>query len=85
MGCNSQIHWPWFDSRKGYGFITTDDGHDIFVHYSSIEKEGDEFATLYENEKVEFEITQGQKGPQASNVKVIEESPMRSGSGRSFY
>ena len=64
----------WFDNRKGYGFIATEEG-DIFVHHSAIVKKGDEFATLHENDKVEFEITQGDKGPAASKVVVTEAAP----------
>ena len=56
----------WFNSQKGYGFITTDEGEDVFVHYSAISGEG--FRTLEEGQKVEFEITKGPKGLQASNV-----------------
>ena len=56
----------WFNETKGYGFITSDDGTDVFVHYSAIE--GDGFKTLNENDDVEFEITDGPKGPQAVNV-----------------
>ena len=56
----------WFSNEKGYGFITTDDGKDVFVHYSSIQGEG--FKTLDEGQAVEFEITQSDRGPQASNV-----------------
>jgi CspA family cold shock protein len=65
----------WFDSRKGYGFIETEEEGDVFVHYSAIVKEGDEFATLHENDKVEFEITQNDKGPAADNVVVTEAAP----------
>ena len=65
----------WFDSRKGFGFISSEDGNDVFVHYSSINKEGDEYATLNENDKVEFDVSEGQKGPQASNVVVTEKAP----------
>lgn len=57
----------WFNSQKGYGFITTEEGSDVFVHYSGIEDNG--FKTLEEGEKVEFDLTQGQKGDQAVNVK----------------
>ena len=60
----------WFNERKGYGFISTDEGEDAFVHYSEIQ--GDGFKTLYEGQKVEFDIVQGQKGPQATNVVPID-------------
>jgi CspA family cold shock protein len=56
----------WFSREKGYGFITRDDGEDVFVHYSAIS--GDGFRTLEEGEPVEFEVTQGNKGLQAANV-----------------
>jgi len=56
----------WFNDAKGYGFIEQEDGEDVFVHHSAIEMEG--FRTLSEGQRVEFEITQGPKGPQASNV-----------------
>ncbi len=59
----------WFSDQKGYGFITPDDGSkDVFVHYSAIQ--GDGFKSLKEGQVVEFEITQGPKGPQASNVNT---------------
>ena len=57
----------WFNATKGFGFITPDDGgDDLFVHYSEIKTEG--YATLDENQKVEFEIGEGKKGPCATNV-----------------
>ncbi|MGI6034624.1 MAG: cold-shock protein [Limnochordia bacterium] len=60
----------WFNSEKGYGFIQREDGRgDVFVHYSAIV--GDGFRTLEEGQEVTFEVTEGQKGPQASNVSVI--------------
>jgi CspA family cold shock protein len=60
----------WFNGEKGYGFISTDDnGPDVFVHYSAIEGQG--YRTLEENQRVEFEASQGQKGPQADSVRVI--------------
>ena len=65
----SQGTVKWFNEAKGYGFITTDEGKDVFVHYSAIM--GDGFKTLAEGQKVSFEITQGAKGPQASNVQKV--------------
>jgi CspA family cold shock protein len=59
----------WFNNAKGYGFIGREDGPDVFVHYSAITSEG--YKSLQEGDKVEFEITQGQKGAQASNVNKI--------------
>jgi len=60
----------WFNGSKGYGFITRDDGQaDVFVHFSAIAGEG--YKSLEEGNAVEFEVTQGQKGPQAVNVKLI--------------
>ncbi|NLW22681.1 MAG: cold-shock protein [Tissierellia bacterium] len=56
----------WFNPTKGYGFISTEEGEDVFVHYSAIESEG--FKTLEEGQNVEFEIVQGEKGPQATKV-----------------
>lgn len=56
----------WFNDQKGYGFITPENGKDVFVHYSAIQ--GDGFKTLREGDAVEFEITQGPKGEQASKV-----------------
>ncbi|MFZ7134172.1 MAG: cold-shock protein [Eubacteriales bacterium] len=57
----------WFNSSKGYGFITSEDGDDVFAHYSQIQKEG--YKTLEEGEKVSFEVVQGTKGPQAENIE----------------
>ncbi len=57
----------WFNDTKGYGFITAEDGTDAFVHHSDIEGEG--FKTLNEGESVEFEMTQGDKGPKALSVR----------------
>ena len=59
----------WFNPDKGYGFISREDGPDVFVHFSAIQGEG--FRNLEENQKVEFEVTQGQKGPQAVNVRPV--------------
>src|SRR5215467_14632153 len=56
----------WFNNAKGYGFIGRDDGPDVFVHYSAITTDG--YKSLQEGDTVEFEISQGQKGPQAANV-----------------
>ena len=60
----------WFNDAKGYGFITpADGGKDLFVHHSSIS--GDGFKSLAEGARVEFEATEGQKGPQATNVRLV--------------
>ena len=59
----------WFNGDKGYGFITPEDGDDLFVHYSEIQSDG--YRSLNDGDKVEFEITQGKKGLQASAVTVI--------------
>lgn len=61
----------WFDSAKGYGFIKTEEGSDIFVHYTGINKK-DGFRGLEEGQNVEFEVGEGKKGEQAVNVNVIE-------------
>jgi len=58
----------WFDDAKGYGFISSDDGSDIFVHHSAIEGEGRK--TLAEGQRVDFDVVQGDKGPKATNVKA---------------
>ena len=59
----------WFNGTKGFGFISQPDGEDVFVHYQSIT--GDGYKSLNENDKVEFSVTQGPKGLQATDVKVI--------------
>ena len=59
----------WFNNQKGYGFITAEDGKDVFVHFSGLNMEG--FKTLEEGASVEFDITDGAKGPQAVNVEVV--------------
>ena len=59
----------WFNAEKGYGFIAVDGGEDVFVHYSAIQ--GDGYRSLDEGQRVEFEITQGQKGPQADQVRIV--------------
>ena len=58
----------WFSAEKGYGFIQRDNGSDVFVHFSAIQNEG--FKTLNEGQDVEFEVVEGNRGPQASNVHV---------------
>ena len=59
----------WFNNQKGYGFITAEDGKDVFVHFSGLNMKG--FKTLEEGASVEFDITDGAKGPQAVNVEVV--------------
>jgi len=59
----------WFNAKKGYGFITGDDGKDVFVHYSAISSGG--FKTLEEGQTVQFSVVQGEKGSQASNVVIL--------------
>ena len=60
----------WFNAEKGYGFIAQDGGGpDVFVHFSAIQSEG--YRSLNENQRVEFEVVQGQKGPQAENVRAL--------------
>ena len=59
----------WFNADKGYGFIAVDGGRDVFVHYSAIEMDG--YRSLDEGQRVEFEITQGDRGPQAESVRMI--------------
>ncbi len=62
----------WFNESKGFGFIEQESGPDVFAHYSAIV--GDGFKTLAEGQKVEFTVTQGQKGPQAENIVAISQS-----------
>lgn len=59
----------WFSNSKGYGFIEREDGEDVFIHYSALQGEG--FKSLDEGQEVEFEVTQGNKGPQATNVVKV--------------
>jgi CspA family cold shock protein len=63
----------WFSNQKGYGFITSDTGKDVFVHYSAIKDEG--YKSLAEGEEVEFEVTQGPKGEQAVDVRKVSAEP----------
>mgnify|MGYP006398930121 FL=1 len=60
----------WFNQEKGYGFISCDDGNDVFVHFSNVKEEGNN-KDLHEGENVSFDITEGQKGPMAINVHKI--------------
>ena len=75
MQCPNLMDWEgepvlgrvkWFDAQKGYGFIERDGEEDVFVHYSAIQEEG--YKTLDDGEEVEFEVIQGDRGPQAANV-----------------
>ena len=59
----------WFNDAKGFGFITSDDGGDVFAHHSEIVASG--FRTLNEGDRVEFELTQGEKGPKAQQIRVV--------------
>ena len=59
----------WFNEEKGFGFITAEDGKDVFAHYSEIKADG--FKKLVEGQDVSFDVTQGAKGPQASNITVL--------------
>ena len=59
----------WFNETKGFGFIEQSQGPDVFVHFSSIQSDG--FKTLAEGQKVQFTVTQGKKGPQASNIRPL--------------
>ena len=66
-------HVKWFNNTKGYGFIRQDDGEDVFVHYSAIQTDG--FKSLEEGQAVEFEVSQGPKGPQAERVTRLDVGP----------
>ena len=59
----------WFNAEKGYGFITTEEGNDVFAHFSQINKEG--FKTLEEGQEVTFDVVEGQKGLQAENIETM--------------
>ena len=59
----------WFNEKKGYGFITQESGEDVFVHFTAINSDG--FKTLAEGDNVQFDVTQGSKGPQAANVTKV--------------
>jgi CspA family cold shock protein len=59
----------WFNAEKGFGFITTEEGNDVFAHYSQIQKDG--FKTLEEGQEVEFNVVEGQKGLQAEEIVVL--------------
>ncbi|MCG8516195.1 MAG: cold-shock protein [Halanaerobiales bacterium] len=59
----------WFNDQKGYGFIEREDGEDVFVHFSAVKKDG--FKSLEEGQKVEFEVVDGERGPQAANVVTL--------------
>jgi cold shock protein len=69
MAVRTQGTVKWFNAEKGFGFISQEGGDDLFVHYSEIQSSG--FRSLDEGAKVEFEVTQGKKGKQASSVKLV--------------
>ena len=59
----------WFNAKKGFGFISDEEGNDVFVHFSALQMDG--FKVLYEGDEVEFEVVNGEKGPQAANVTKL--------------
>jgi len=59
----------WFSAEKGFGFVTTEEGNDVFAHFSQINKEG--FKTLEEGQEVSFDVVEGAKGPQAENITLV--------------
>ncbi len=63
----------WFDANKGVGFIQSEEGTDVFVHYTGIATNGSGFKTLQADQSVTFELSDGKRGPQATNVKIIED------------
>jgi CspA family cold shock protein len=76
----------WFNGRKGFGFITPDEGEkDVFVHYSAIKVEEGEFASLNENDKVEYEVVETEKGLEARDVVVTEKAPFKPRKRRDNY
>ncbi|TFF97249.1 MAG: cold-shock protein [Promethearchaeota archaeon] len=76
----------WFNSKKGYGFIEPDDGSkDVFVHYSGIKGDENDFKIIYEGDIVEYEVTEGKKGPQANNVEVVKKGPRKNNYNRGSY
>jgi cold shock protein len=70
----------WFNADKGYGFIAPESGEDVFVHFSAIQSTG--YRSLDEGQTVEFDITQGSKGPQAANVRLLERQKRTAGTAR---
>lgn len=75
----------WFNSRKGFGFITPSEGEkDVFVHYSAIVVENNEFATLYEGDEVSYEAVQGDKGMEAHDVRVTKKAPRQERRSRNY-
>ena len=69
MPSQNNLSLKWFNAKKGYGFISDEQGNDVFVHFSALNMDG--FKELKDGERVEFEVTEGEKGPQAANVSRI--------------